>query len=66
MVKISKSEFMEMFQLGIICGNDRNKKCWHITSKQKGRKCKNRYISEYEYNQYQNRLRLKMQAVKNT
>lgn len=57
LVQVRKEEFLEMFRLGILHGNDRNKKCWNITSKQKKGKRKKRYVSEYEYKKYQEYLK---------
>lgn len=48
MVRIDKSEFLEMFNLGILNKND---KTWSITSKQKSKR-KKRYVIEADYQKY--------------
>lgn len=49
---ISKEQFLEMLELGILKGNDKNSKTWSICGIKKGSKSKNRYVDEVSYKYY--------------
>ncbi len=52
MVKISKTEFLEIFSLGILKGNKKQNKEWTVTCRQKKSKNKTRYVDEARYAEY--------------
>lgn len=52
MIQVTKNEFQEMFQLGILNGNRRDNKEWSIASRHKKSKYKTRYVSRDHYAKY--------------
>lgn len=53
---VNKTDFIKMFELGIIDGKHKGRKNWYICSAGKGGKRKKRYVTEEDYESYKRRM----------
>jgi len=52
LIQVTKSQFQEMFTLGILRGNSRQSKEFTVVNKNKKGTYKTRYVNEADYEKY--------------
>jgi len=50
--QISKTEFLEMFEMGILNGSNKSNKEWSVTCRNKPARHKTRYVHDGDYNKW--------------